>query len=111
MTFAIALCILILAALLCLVSVVQTLYLESLRLRARDLPALEFFKETLEESLGMKTERGVLAFSLVKHSMILLLGVLVLHTVAMTRAASWQTLLEAFLMALLIMLLCAYMVP
>ena len=43
---------------LAIVSFVQVLYLESMRLRTRDLPALKFFKETLEDKLGMKTERG-----------------------------------------------------
>ena len=32
---------------LALVSFVQLLYLESLRLRPRDLPSLDFFKDTL----------------------------------------------------------------
>jgi len=32
------------AVLLCVITVVQVLYMESLRLRSRDLPALQFFK-------------------------------------------------------------------
>ena len=44
--------------LLALVTFVQLLYLESLRLRTRDLPSLEFFKDTLEDKLGLKTEEG-----------------------------------------------------
>jgi CBS domain containing-hemolysin-like protein len=50
-----------------LITCLQVLYLESLRIRARELPALQFFKETLEARLGLETERGSLAFSLVKH--------------------------------------------
>ena len=50
-----------------LITCLQVLYLESLRIRARELPALQFFKETLEAKLGLETERGSLAFSLVKH--------------------------------------------
>ena len=50
-----------------LVTCLQVLYLESLRIRARELPALQFFKETLEAKIGIETERGSLAFSLVKH--------------------------------------------
>ena len=38
----------VLAGLICLVTLIQLLYMESLRIRARDLPALQFFKETLE---------------------------------------------------------------
>ena len=40
------------AVLLCVITVVQILYMESLRLRSRDLPALQFFKETLEDRIG-----------------------------------------------------------
>jgi len=62
--------------LLGLVTFVQLLYLESLRLRTRDLPSLKFFKETLEDKLGMKTEDGAGAFSLIKHTLLVLLGIL-----------------------------------
>jgi putative hemolysin len=58
------------------VTFLQLLYLESLRLRSRDLPALKFFKETLEDRIGLPTERGAITFSLIKHSLILLLGIL-----------------------------------
>ena len=44
--------------LLALTTFVQVLYLESLRLRTRDLPSLKFFKETLEDRIGLKTEDG-----------------------------------------------------
>ena len=39
------------------------LYLESLRLRTRDLPSLKFFKDVLEDKLALKTEDGAGAFS------------------------------------------------
>ena len=55
---------------------VQVLYLESMRLRTRDLPSPQFFKETLEDKLGMKTEDGASAFSLVKHTLLAMLGIL-----------------------------------
>ena len=61
--------------LLGLVTFVQVLYLESLRLRPRDLPSLKFFKETLEDRIGIKTEDGAGAFSLVKHGLLILLGI------------------------------------
>ena len=53
----------------------QLLYLESLRLRTRDLPSLKFFKETLEDKLGLKTEQGAGCFSLIKHTLLVLLGI------------------------------------
>ena len=68
----IALC----AVLLGLVTFVQLLYLESLRLRTRDLPAIKFFRETLEDKIGLETEDGAGSFSLVKHSAIVLLAIL-----------------------------------
>ncbi len=49
--------------------------MESLRLRSRDLPALQFFKEMLEDRIGVQADEGVLAFSLIKHTLLLLLGV------------------------------------
>ena len=61
---------------LALVSFVQLLYLESLRLRPRDLPSLDFFKDTLEDKLGLKTEAGAGAFSLIKHTLLALMGIL-----------------------------------
>ena len=60
--------------LLGLMTFVQILYLESLRLRTRDLPSLKFFKETLEDRIGLKTEDGAGAFSLVKHSLLSVVG-------------------------------------
>ncbi len=57
------------------------LYLESLRIRARELPSLEFFKSTLEAKIGLETELGALTFSLIKH---LGLGVVGCLTLALT---------------------------
>ena len=62
--------------LLGLVTFVQVLYLESLRLRPRDLPSLKFFKETLEDKIGFDTEDGAGAFSLVKHTLLSVVGIL-----------------------------------
>ena len=75
MTLAVALATLVSVPLLGLVTFVQLLYLESLRLRTRDLPSLKFFKETLEDKLGLKTEDGAGAFSLIKHTLLVLLGI------------------------------------
>ena len=56
MTIAVILATVVAIPLLAIVSFVQVLYLESMRLRTRDLPALKFFKETLEDRLGLKTQ-------------------------------------------------------
>ena len=96
------------AVLLCLITVVQTLYTESLRLRSRDLPALQFFKETLEDRIGVKGDEGVLAFSLIKHTLVVLLGVCFLATRADDSTQPWQNLFEAALFAWLTMLVSTY---
>ena len=102
---------LLLGAVLCLVSFVQLLYLESLRLRPRDLPALEYFKEKLEAELGMKTETGVLSYSLIKHSLLLLLAIDVVVWIARGRAPSWAVAVESAAAAWLTMMLAAYFAP
>ena len=101
------------AVLLCLITVVQILYMESLRLRSRDLPALQFFKESLEDRIGVTGDDGVLAFSLIKHTLLLLLGVCFLATRGDTDPAqhsgqAWQNLFEAALFAWLTMLISTY---
>jgi len=93
---------------LCLITVVQVLYTESLRLRARDLPALQFFKETLEERIGLKADEGLLAFSLIKHTLLLLLGVCFFAARSDDTAHAWQNLFEAALLAWLTMLVSTY---
>ena len=62
--------------LLGLVTFVQVLYLESLRLRTRDFASLKFFKDTLEDKIGFATEDGAGAFSLVKHTLLSVVGIL-----------------------------------
>ena len=87
----------IVALVVTLVTCVQILYLESLRIRARELPALEFFRETLEASIGLTTERGALTFSVVKHVGIAVLGCVLL---AITIQGAWLG--EAFAVACLL---------
>jgi putative hemolysin len=96
------------AVLLCLITVVQILYSESLRLRSRELPALQFFKEQLEHRIGVKDDKGVLAFSIIKHTLILLLGVFFLATQPFDPGQRWQSLFEAALFAWLTMLVSTY---
>jgi putative hemolysin len=76
MMLAVILAALITIPLLGIVTFVQVLYLESLRLRTRDLPSLKFFKDTLEDRIGLKTtEQGAGAFSLIKHSLLVWLAI------------------------------------
>jgi len=101
---------LVAVALLAAASAVQLLYLESLRLRTRDLPSLEFFKSSVEEKIGIETDQGALSFSLIKHATLAVLGVLVLGNL-LTGAPTWQSLLEACVTALSLMLAAAYAIP
>jgi CBS domain containing-hemolysin-like protein len=73
-----------LAITLILVTCVQVLYLESLRIRARERASLEFFKQTLESKLGLETERGSLTFSLIKHVGLAIVGCLTLAVLYQT---------------------------
>ncbi len=102
---------LILTLLLTFVSYVQLLYLESLRLLRRELPSLEFFRETLAEKIGLETERGSLAFSLVKHVSLFLIGVFYLCTLDRPSVPHWQSVLEAVILSLAAMLFSTYLVP
>lgn len=101
----------LLAAVLCFVSYLQLLYLESLRLIKREVPALEFFRETLAAKIGLDPERGSLAFSLIKHSALFLVGVFDLCAVMRPEIRRWQSVPEAIGLALLTMLLSTYIVP
>jgi putative hemolysin len=96
------------AVLLCLITVVQILYMESVRLRARDLPALQLFKETLEDRIGVQAERGILAFSIIKHTALLLLGVCFLATRFGDVNAPWESFFAAAFFAWLTMLGATY---
>jgi putative hemolysin len=100
-----------LAALLCFVSYVQLLYLESLRLLRRETPALEFFRETLAEEIGLEPEKGSLAFSLIKHVSLFSIGVFFLCGLLRVDAPRWQSVLEAACTSLLAMLVATYFVP
>ena len=91
---------------------IQTLYLEGMRLRARDLPSLQYFKSDLEPRLKIRSsEEGALTFSLGKHGALVLLGVLSLARVSEGGAFTWIRLLEGIAAGWLLMMLSAYLVP
>jgi magnesium and cobalt exporter, CNNM family len=110
MTVALPLLTLAAAMLLALASSVQLLYLESLRLRTRDLPALEFFKSTLEPRIGVETNEGALAFSLIKHTTLAVTGALVLADF-LNRTLTWAIFLEACFLSVVLMLAATYGLP
>lgn len=96
---------------LALATYVQILYLQSMRLRARELPALSFFRDTLEARIGLEDERGALAFSLIKHTSMLFLGLAVFALSEVRAERLWVALLEAAAIAWILMLLFAYILP
>jgi CBS domain containing-hemolysin-like protein len=97
--------------LLGLVTFVQLLYLESLRLRTRDLPSLQFFKETLHDKLGFKTEQGADAFSVVKHTLLVLLGIF--YFASFTDGEPWNpaVFLQAVPTVWIAMMVVSYALP
>ncbi len=94
---------LLLGLLLTAVTVIQTCFLESLRLRPRQYPALDYFNERLQDSLGVSKEAGALAFSLWKHA---LLAVCAVPIYSVTGGA-WET----AGLALGFMLFAGYLIP
>ncbi|MGA2328198.1 MAG: hemolysin family protein [Bryobacteraceae bacterium] len=95
-----------LVVLLVVVTYVQHLYYESLRLRSRG--SLEFFKSTLQARIGAEADRGVLTFSVIKHTALMSLGVVFLLLSPKWTAGS---LAEAFVSAWLTMLAATYVAP
>jgi putative hemolysin len=100
-----------LTCVLAFVSYVQLLYLESLRLLKREVPSLEYFRDKLAERIGFDAEHGSLAFSLIKHVLLVLISVLFLCGLIRPAAPQWQSALEAIACAGLAMLVTTYFVP
>jgi putative hemolysin len=110
MTLAFSIAAVIAALLVTVVTCVQLLYLESLRIRTREHASLEFFKQTLEAKLGLDTERGARIFSLIKHLGLAVIGCL-------TLAATWtstpglQGLIAAGLLVTFFTVIGTYIIP
>lgn len=101
----------LLTVLLCFVSIVQLFYHESMRLLRRERPSLEFFRETLVGKIGLEAERGSLAFSLVKHLSLALIGTMFLCSLLRPGVAQLQSVLEAMCFSLAAMLVSSYLIP
>jgi CBS domain containing-hemolysin-like protein len=97
--------------LLALVTFVQILYLESLRLRTRDLPSLKFFKDTIEEKIGLKTEQGAGTFSLIKHSLLVWLAIVFFAWFADGRPWNGRVLLQTGVAVWLTMVTTSFALP
>jgi putative hemolysin len=100
-----------LTALLAFVSYIQLLYHESLRLIKREVPSLEYFRETLSQKIGLDAEQGSLRFSLVKHISLPLAGLFYLCALVRPGIPVWQSVLEAVAISIVAMLVSAYFIP
>ncbi|MDX2267861.1 MAG: hemolysin family protein [Bryobacter sp.] len=96
--------------LLALFSFVQLLYLESMRLRSREFPSLGFFKEAVQEAIGLASEDAALSFTLYKHSLLVALGVLGL-LINQDGDRGWMDALQGVLLAVGSMAIFSYLLP
>ncbi len=111
MTLALLLIILLATLLLSLATFVQLLYAENLRLRTRDLPSMRYFRENLEERMGMSIEQGASTFSLIKHTSLLFLAILYCGVFADGGRWHWPSMFQALGAAWATMLLAGYALP
>lgn len=118
MSWLLAFAVIFLVAVLVPISFVQLLYLEALRLRARELPALTLFKEELEDRFRLKTDEGALAFSLLKHGVLLAMAVTIFAGLQQAALALpvphlpiWGSLMEATLLSWFAMVIFAHLLP
>lgn len=100
----------VVAVLLALVTFTQLLYLESMRIRPRELPCLRYFREELEGRLGLKIEQGAAAFSFIKHSLFVVITALYCGWLS-GGIEHWHGMGQAFVAAWLTVMVSAYGVP
>jgi CBS domain containing-hemolysin-like protein len=110
MTVGFGMAALLVAIIVTLVTCVQVLYLESLRIRTRERASLEFFKETLESRLGLETERGSLTFSLIKHIGLAIAGALTFAAV-LPNTPTWQAVIVTFLVVTFYVVVGTFIIP
>jgi len=111
MTLAVVAVALAIALLLAVVSSVHMLYRETMRLRAREAPAIEYFKQTVEPCIGLTAEQGALSFSLLRQLLIVFLAVLAFAVSDAQGLPMWRRLLEAMVLGGAGTLLAATVLP
>jgi CBS domain containing-hemolysin-like protein len=94
-----------------LVSLMQRVYQESMRLRLKDSEFLDEFKEHLEDRIGVKAEYGATAFSLAKHIALVLLTAGITVFALAKEEAFWVASAEALGTSLAVSFLAMYMLP
>jgi putative hemolysin len=102
-------------AVLCILSfyssLLQLMYLESLRLRTREYRSLEFFKDTLQNRIGLRIEEGAARFSLIKHTCLTLLGVLSFLLALAPATPLWESAIVAAALSWAAMMVTTYLIP
>jgi CBS domain containing-hemolysin-like protein len=111
MTVLIIIGIVVSAVLLVLVTLVQMCYMENLRLRTREAPFQQSFKESIDERIGMKADTGSLTFSLIKHTVLVLMTVCYFAVAAQSSGVNAPSAVEAALFSWLTMVATTYVVP
>lgn len=111
MTIACAFGLIAIAIMLVLITTTQMLYLESQRLRARDLAMQQFFRSTLEGRFGLSIEIGSLAFSIAKHGLVLVMGGLALALAWDDTGPTLWGILQMGFSTWLLMIVVAYVLP
>jgi len=100
------------ALLLVLVTLVQMLYMDSVRVRAQENVFLELFRGGISDRIDLKTDDGILTFSLVKHSLLATLGVVYVFFAHEPGAPlSPGSLAEAALLSWLTTMVSCYVIP
>lgn len=110
MTIAMLIAAALMGLLLILVTLVQMLYMDSVRVRAKDIDFLDLFRESVSDRMGLKADDGILTFSLIKHTLLAMLGVAFVFLTA-EGGLDLATLAEASLLTWLSVLVAAYIVP
>lgn len=111
MTLLFLLALLLISVVVIAVSFVHLLCRESLRITARELPALQFYRESLQDRIGLDAEDGALSYSLIRHFGLLALGVVTMAMMLMGHSPVWRATIEAFVLGSLLMLATSYVAP
>src|SRR5689334_20601244 len=111
MTLLIISAVIVLAALLVLVTLAQMCYMENLRLRTRELPFQLTFKDSMEDRIGLKGDTGALAFSIVKHTTLVVLTVSFVAISGEREGINTSAVVEAILFSWITMLAATYVIP
>jgi len=101
----------LLLALVALFGGIQILYLEGMRLRARENPALQFFKTEFEPRLNLRSDEGALSFSLWKHFCLVTFAVLTLAKTVDGESLRALELIESLAISWVSMIVFGYAIP